>query len=120
MISELKIFFQLAVKKFLMNKTLLGLPVLSPHFFYLFSLSVLSVALGIQIILLPWLVVDQLSLSSIWVGWVQAAVLIPNLLLLLLGGVSADRGNGTRLLVPLLLINMCVHGVLAYLLFSGG
>jgi MFS family permease len=93
--------------------------VLSPHFFYLFSLSVLSVALGIQIILLPWLVVDQLSLSSIWVGWLQAAVLIPNLLLLLLGGVSADRGNGTRLLVPLLLINMCVHGVLAYVLFSG-
>jgi MFS family permease len=92
--------------------------VFSPQFFYLFALSALSVALGIQLILLPWLVIDHLSLSSVWVGWVQAAVLIPNLLLILLGGVSADRGSGKRYLVPLLLINALLHGILAYVIHS--
>jgi len=92
--------------------------VFSPQFFYLFALSALSVALGIQLILLPWLVIDHLSLSSVWVGWVQAAVLIPNLLLILLGGVSADRGSGKRYLVPLLLINVLLHGALAYVIYS--
>lgn len=87
---------------------------LSPTFFYLFALAALSIALGIQLILLPWLVVGQLALSSVWVGWVQAAVLLPNLLLLLFGGLSADRGKGTRYLVPLLMVNIVLHGVLAY------
>ncbi|MGS2717621.1 MFS transporter [Eionea flava] len=90
---------------------------MTPHFFYLFALSALSVALGIQLILLPWLVIDELSLSSVWVGWIQAAVLIPNLLLLLLGGLSADR-DGVRYLWLVLLVNGLLHGMLAYIIHS--
>ncbi|MFT7387666.1 MAG: MFS family permease [Candidatus Endobugula sp.] len=90
----------------------------SPQFLYLFALFTLSVASGIQIILLPWLVIDHLSLSSVWVGWVQAAVLIPSLLLILLGGISADRGSSQRYLVPLLFTNALLHGVLAYVIHS--
>lgn len=90
---------------------------MTPHFFYLFAVAALSVALGVQLILLPWLVIDELSLSSVWVGWVQAAVLIPNLLLLLLGGLSADR-DGVRYLWLVLVVNGLLHGALAYIIHS--
>jgi len=83
---------------------------------YLFAIFSLSIALGIQIIVLPWLVVDHLLLTSVWVGWVQAAVLIPNLLLLLIGGLTADRGTGARWLVPLLIVNSIIHSVLLLVL----
>ncbi len=94
----------------------LSLPPISPSYFYLFAIAALSIALGIQIIVLPWLVVDYLSLNSVWVGWVQAAVLIPNLLLLLAGGVTADKGKGMQWLVPLLSINIVIHLVLAFII----
>jgi MFS family permease len=81
--------------------------------FYLVGISVLAIALGIQIILLPWLVVDHLALSSIWVGWVQAAILIPNLLFILVGGLMADKAKSLPWLVPLLWINMVLHASLA-------
>jgi MFS family permease len=90
--------------------------VLSPALFYLFGITALSVSLGIQIILLPWLVVDSLALTSVWVGWVQAAVLVPNLLLLLVGGVMADKGKGVSYLVPLLLMTMLIHGALVIII----
>ena len=83
--------------------------------YYLLGLFCLSIVLGIQVIMLPWLVVDYLLLNSVWVGWIQAAVLIPNLLLLLLGGVAADRGHGTRWLVSVIIINGFIHGGLALL-----
>ena len=86
-----------------------------PALFYLLALLALSIALGVQIILLPWLVIDELNLSSIWVGWVQAAVLLPNLLLMLLGGLSADR-HGVRYLWLILVINSLLHAALAYFL----
>ncbi len=79
---------------------------------YLIAIFVLSIALGVQVIVLPWLVVDFLSLSSVWVGWIQAAVLLPNLLFLLLGGMMADKGKSAIWLVPLLLINIVIHSSL--------
>lgn len=48
--------------------------------------------MGLQIVAIPWLAVDYLSLSSSALGLIQAAVFLPNLLLLI-GGVSADRGR---------------------------
>ncbi|ODS24488.1 hypothetical protein AB835_03330 [Candidatus Endobugula sertula] len=85
---------------------------------YLLGITSLSVALGIQIILLPWLVVDHLALGALWVGWVQLAVLIPNLLLLLVGGMIADQGKGVRYLVPLLIFNSILHVILAILIYQ--
>lgn len=61
---------------------------------------------------------DYLALSSFWVGWVQTAVLIPNLLLLVLGGVFADKGQGVRWLVPVLAVCAVLHGVLALSLYQ--
>ncbi|MFT5419293.1 MAG: MFS family permease [Candidatus Endobugula sp.] len=90
----------------------------SPSSFYLLGISALALALGVQIILLPWLVVDYLSLTSVWVGWVQAAVLIPNLVLLLVGGVMADQGKGLPWLLPLLIVNMLIHAGLAIVIYS--
>ena len=81
-------------------------------------MAALSVALGLQIIVLPWLVIDALALTSSWVGWVQTTVLIPNLLLLLVGGLTADKGAGMRFLVPLLLINASIHGALSIVLMN--
>jgi MFS family permease len=78
--------------------------------------SLLALALGIQIIILPWLVVDYLSLSAVWVGWVNAAVLIPNLLLLLVGGLLADKAKSLPWLVPLLMVNSLVHSMLAIMI----
>lgn len=81
--------------------------------YYLIGVFLLALALGVQIIILPWLVVDYLSLSSVWVGWVQAAALIPNLLLLLVGGVLADKAKSLPWLIPLLLVNSMAHSLLA-------
>ena len=93
---------------------------LSFRAFYWLGITALSIVLGIQIILLPWLVLDHLSLSSSWVGWVQTSVLIPNLLLLLLGGVFADRGQGVRWLVPVLVGSAILHGLLAASIYQDG
>ncbi len=60
--------------------------------FYLLSISATALALGIQIVLLPWLSVGVLQLPAMQVGWVQSAVMLPNFVVLLLGGVLADRG----------------------------
>lgn len=91
----------------------------SAPFFYLFGISVLAVVLGIQIIVLPWLVVDYLSLNAVWVGWVQATVLVPNLLFLLVGGALADKAKVLPWFVPLLLVNMVVHSVLSIVIYQG-
>ncbi|MEX2962747.1 MFS transporter [Microbulbifer sp. TYP-18] len=50
-----------------------------------------SLATGLQIILLPWIAVAVVNLPPLQLGWVQASVLLPNLILLLFGGVVADR-----------------------------
>jgi len=87
-----------------------------PSSLYLVALTGLSLALGIQIVLLPWLVVDYLSLSSVWVGWIQSAVLIPNLLFLLLGGISADRNTSSQWPIRLIIVNAVIHGLLAIMI----
>ena len=50
-----------------------------------------SLATGLQVILLPWIAVAVVELPALQLGWVQASVLLPNLVFLLLGGVLADR-----------------------------
>jgi MFS family permease len=91
----------------------------SAPFLYLLGVSVLAVVLGIQIIVLPWLVVDTLSLGSVWVGWVQATLLVPNLLFLLVGGALADKAKALPWLVPLLCLNVLVHAALSVVVYQG-
>lgn len=73
-------------------------------------------AIGVQLVLIPWLAIDYLELAPSAVGLVQAAVFLPNLALLILGGISADRGGAFKQLTYLLLAYALVHGVLLVLL----
>ncbi len=77
--------------------------------YYLLSLLILSIATGIQIVLLPWLIVDHFMLGSVWVGWLQTALLLPNLLFLMIGGAVADYLRNMNYLPRIIAINGILH-----------
>ena len=56
---------------------------------------------GLQSVVLPWLVVQELRESPERVGLVQSLALLPSLPLLLIGGAAADRAEPRRLLIAL-------------------
>lgn len=58
-------------------------------------------AWGMQLVLFSWLVVGELEASPEWVGVAQTSTMIPSLLLLLMGGVAADRIDPRTLLARL-------------------
>ncbi|MFA0789869.1 MFS transporter [Microbulbifer echini] len=58
---------------------------------FLLGYSGTSLATGLQVILLPWIALTVVDLPALQLGWVQASVLLPNLVLLLFGGALADR-----------------------------
>ncbi|WP_299940865.1 MFS transporter [uncultured Microbulbifer sp.] len=72
-----------------MNNLSLKMPVRLQCF--LLGYSGTSLATGLQVILLPWIALTVVDLPALQLGWVQASVLLPNLLLLLFGGALADR-----------------------------
>jgi MFS family permease len=72
--------------------------------------------MGLQIIAVPWLAVDYLLLPPLSVAFVQSAVLIPNVILLVLGGISADRGSIRSKFLWLLSIYALSHVFLFVLL----
>ena len=57
--------------------------------------------LGLQQVMLPWLVVGELGASARWTGAVQMASMLPSLLLLFVGGAVADRRDPRSLLTRL-------------------
>jgi MFS family permease len=57
--------------------------------------------LGLQQVMLPWLVAGELRASAEWVGLVQTANMLPGLVLLLVGGAVADRRDPRSLLTLL-------------------
>ena len=57
--------------------------------------------LGLQQVMLPWLVVGELGASAEWTGAVQMASMLPSLLLLIVGGAVADRRDPRSLLTLL-------------------
>jgi predicted MFS family arabinose efflux permease len=56
---------------------------------------------GVNQVMIPWLVVGELRASPAWTGTVQMAAMLPSLLLLLAGGVLADRREARRVLSAL-------------------
>jgi hypothetical protein len=56
---------------------------------------------GLQQVMLPWLVVGELRASAEWTGTVQMASMLPSLFLLLVGGAVADRRDPRALLTLL-------------------
>jgi MFS family permease len=61
-------------------------------------------AFGMQQVLFAWLVVGELNAPARWVGIAQSASMIPNFLLILLGGAVADRADRRGLLIRLHLL----------------
>ena len=74
--------------------------------------------LGLQQVMLPWLVVGELGASAEWTGVVQMAGMLPSLLLLIVGGALADRRDPRFLLT--LLHTLALLPALALGLSIGG
>jgi hypothetical protein len=57
--------------------------------------------LGLQQVMLPWLVAGELEASAEWIGLVQTANMLPGLVLLIVGGAVADRRDPRSMLTLL-------------------
>ena len=69
-------------------------------------------AFGMQGVLFSWLVVGVLQAEAEWVGIAQSALMLPSILLVLLGGVVADRSDGRSLLIALHVVASVLSGCL--------
>jgi hypothetical protein len=58
---------------------------------YLATIGTSNLAMGLHTVLYPWLVIGVLNESPSRLGLAQLAVLLPNLLFILPGGVISDR-----------------------------
>ena len=73
---------------------------------------------GLQQVMMPWLVVGELGAGAQWTGVVQMASMLPSLFLLLLGGALADRRDPRQLLtglhllaaLPALVLGLAIDG----------
>jgi MFS family permease len=72
-----------------------------------------------QGVLFSWLVVGELQAEARWVGVAQSASMIPNLLLILLGGAVADRVDRRRLLIRLHAVAALLSASLLLVVWSG-
>jgi len=54
--------------------------------------------MGVHVVVIAWMSVVELRLTSDQLGWVQASVLLPTLLLMLVAGAWADRFDPAKLL----------------------
>ncbi|MCX2784306.1 MFS transporter [Microbulbifer thermotolerans] len=76
-----------------------------------------SLATGLQVILVPWLAVTVVGLPALHLGWVQASVLLPNLVFLLFGGALADRRDAAVVAALACLGLAFCHAALALYLY---
>ena len=75
-------------------------------------------AMGMQLVIVAWLVMDVLA-SRQDLGFVRGAGMAPILILLLLGGLMADRVDRRRLLIGLYLTAAVLTGSLAFIVHIG-
>lgn len=92
---------------------------LSRFVLYVASVALAALATGVQIVVLPWLAVGELQLPANQVGWVQSAVLLPGLLLMLMGGALADRAHTSGVLPWLYVLMTACHGAMLWVLSEG-
>jgi MFS family permease len=69
-------------------------------------------AMGLQVVIFPWLVVGVLHEPADRVGLAQMAVMLPNLLLILLGGALSDNRHLGSYLFRLYLLYLLPFGVM--------
>lgn len=81
------------------------------------------ISLGIQFVLFPFLVAQELHESAARVGIAQMSLMAPAILFMLLGGTTADHGDVRRILIrshwlaalpPALLVGVMMSGHLSY------
>lgn len=68
-----------------------------------------ALSIGIQLIMIAWLAADALRLDAVEIGWVQAAILAPNLFLLPIAGVLSDRTHPAKILTAANAMMAVVH-----------
>lgn len=86
---------------------------------YLTMLTAYFVAFGMQMILFPYLVANVLEVSASAVGVAQVALQIPMLVLLLWGGLIAERMEPRGYLIALHLVGIVPPAILAGLIALG-
>ncbi len=87
--------------------------------FYLAGLGSSAVAMGLQVVIFPWLVVGVLHESADRVGLAQMAVMLPNLLFILLGGALSDNRHLGSYLFRLYLLYLLPFGMMLMAINSG-
>ena len=91
-----------------------------PRFgWYLASAASWFSGLGLQQVMLPWLVVGELGASAEWTGTVQMAGMLPSLVLLIVGGAVADRRDPRVLLARLHLLALLPGAALGLAIAAG-
>lgn len=96
-------------------------PSSQPTFYLWFVVGVGTwfTAFGMQGVLFAWLVVGVLQADADWVGIAQSALMLPSILLMLLGGVMADRNDRRSLLIVLHLVAATLSGCLVAVVAKG-
>ncbi len=86
---------------------------------YLTSSSLWMAAMSLQGFLITWMLVGILEMPADTVGYGRAAIEMPALLILLVGGLLADRIDGRRLLLRMHLIIALPSFAIAWLALTG-
>ena len=86
---------------------------------YLSGLGSSAIAMGLQVVIVPWLVVGVLRESPDRVGLAQMSVMLPNLLLILLGGAISDNKHLGTYLFRLYLLYLLPFGMMLIAVFNG-
>ncbi len=86
---------------------------------YLSGLGCSAVAMGLQIVIFPWLVVGVLHEPADRVGLAQMAVMLPNLLFILLGGAISDNRHLGSYLFRLYLLYLLPFCMMFFAVNSG-
>lgn len=94
-------------------------PVSSTLRLFLSAHTANALSIGIQMVLVAWLAAGVLHLPAAHIAWIQAAVLAPNLLLILFAGVLVDRHRPARILWVTNAFLVCVHAAALALLLGG-
>jgi MFS family permease len=86
---------------------------------HLSTVAAWFIPFGIQAVLYPWLVAFYLNEPAERVGFAQMCLLIPNLFLILFGGLIADRHDERLIMMRLHVVIALPSLALAALVFSG-
>lgn len=86
---------------------------------YLGGIGAGATAMGLQVVVFPWILVGLLQETPDRVGLAQMAVLVPSLLLILLGGAISDNRHLGTYLRRLFRIYTLPCGVLLWAAFTG-